>query len=540
MPEKKFIISTDRPPEEKPEAKEAREAKGKESEFLSAFFELCDIYNKLRNRKKQDVANLVLDVERDWKEKTIELTPAQEERLIQVEDGYQQIFDELDVAIKRFFDSPYTQEIFKRHLGQEIHSLDEADQFRQKLLEPFYNKFKELELQEKKGRRRVSPEVLQKQSDQALEQATVKDLEWNEALKKLKVLPGRHQPELIAYLKFNKSKDTQSLLLGGQPLDRVAESTDEYRRFGMLEPLETEEDLIKLEDQIKQAKMVLAKTKSTWLPLLEKAEKFFPKETFTAIKAKREEKEKERRGKTGEALAREMRELFKEGFFGLEEVETAFTLQDGKKLVELSAKERETAFRLLEAKLNEPDIEEFLRETPKKRLAENWLLVLRLPKLRDGASLTMKTMREKLAPDMQARNQGKLLYQVEWYANESFYTTDSPKDMHWQFVTREVAPETKGKNHSIQTEELKKAAKAVHLDPAKTRRRAPVETLFDSFVSLRAKGQYILETAGYDWSDVSSSVGHFVGVGLCGAEGAGVAGWLPEGSGGSLGASLSR
>lgn len=57
MPEKtKFTISTDRPPEEKREAKEAREAKGKETEFLSAFFDICDIYDRLRNRKKQDIA----------------------------------------------------------------------------------------------------------------------------------------------------------------------------------------------------------------------------------------------------------------------------------------------------------------------------------------------------------------------------------------------------------------------------------------------------------------------------------------------------
>ncbi len=236
---------------------------------------------------------------------------------------------------------------------------------------------------------------------------------------------------------------------------------------------------------------------------------------------------------------REMRELFKEGFLGIEEVETAFTLLDGRKLIELSKEERREALRLLEVKLNEPDIKEFLQKTPKEQLAKEWLLVLRLPKFKDGTPLTMNAMQEKIAPDMQAKGQGELFYSVDWYAKEAFYTGQTPKEMHWQFVTRKVVPETKGKNHSAQTAELKKAAQASRLDPGKTRRRLPVETLYDFVLSLRAKNQPILE-AEYDWSDILSSVGVLVLVGDCTAEGAHVHRWSPEYSHERVGASLSR
>lgn len=84
-----------------------------------------------------------------------------------------------------------------------------------------------------------------------------------------------------------------------------------------------------------------------------------------------------------------------------------------------------------------------------------------------------------------------------------------------------------------------KAAQAVHLDPTKTRRRAPVETLFDSFVSWRAAGNRLLEEE-YDLSDVFTSGGFCVNIGRCNAMGMVVAEFIGETPTTRVGASLTR
>jgi hypothetical protein len=242
---------------------------------------------------------------------------------------------------------------------------------------------------------------------------------------------------------------------------------------------------------------------------------------------------------------REMKDLFGENFFGFEEVEKAFTLQDGDKLVELSKFQKAEANRLLAQFIQEPDVKQFMDKVKSGEIKKGgWNLRLQIstftdPKSRLEVPLTMKAFNQCLAPDMEGRNQGKLLYNVDWYEAKKFYTTDTMQ-FQWVLSTNEVVPTTLDKNHENQTGELKKFAKSVSLDfDAKQSRSKPIETLYRFFVMLRNTSRRVLENT-YDWSATKSSDGDLVDVGRCGARGSFVDGDHPAGSLGWLGSSFSR
>ena len=76
-----------------------------------------------------------------------------------------------------------------------------------------------------------------------------------------------------------------------------------------------------------------------------------------------------------EHISREAKELFQEHFFGPKEVENAFTLADGTRLVEFSSEQKREIIKNLRAKLNEPDIKTFLART-RERMKNRKDLVL--------------------------------------------------------------------------------------------------------------------------------------------------------------------
>lgn len=223
----------------------------------------------------------------------------------------------------------------------------------------------------------------------------------------------------------------------------------------------------------------------------------------------------------------ELKELWGEKFLGCEALEQAFVLQNNQKLLEFSPSQKAEAARLLAEFIEEPDVRQFMEKVKRGDIKKGgWQLRLEVPTFTDPKShlespLTMAALEKHLAPDMKTRDQGKLLYEVSWYKAEQFYTSDTMQ-FQWVLSTDEVVPATLGKNHGTQTQELEKFAKQIGLQfDAEQSRSQPIETLYRSFVMLRTNGRRTLESI-YDWSAVKSSGGNLVGVGGCGAGGAGV------------------
>ncbi len=241
----------------------------------------------------------------------------------------------------------------------------------------------------------------------------------------------------------------------------------------------------------------------------------------------------------------EMRELFGEKFLGCEAVEQAFTLQNNQKLLEFNPSQKAEAARLLAEFVNEPDVKQFMDKVKRGEIKPGgWQLRLQVGTLTDQKShlevpLTMAALEQRLAPDMKARKQGKLLYEASWYKTEQFYTADT-MPLQWVLSTDEVVPATLGKNHEAQTKELEKFAKnnGLQFDPVQSRSQ-PLEALYRSFVMLRTHGRRTLENT-YDWSATKSSDGHLVFVGDCDARGAFVGRSHPERVRDYIGSSFSR
>jgi hypothetical protein len=240
---------------------------------------------------------------------------------------------------------------------------------------------------------------------------------------------------------------------------------------------------------------------------------------------------------------KEIIELFGDHFFGPDQIEKAFTIKNEQgqevKLIDLSPEERQRAVEMLEEKLREPDIKQFLTKPENQKDIKDgkYLLILRVNKIKvngKNTNLTMKAMQEQIAPDMARNNQGKLLFNTGWYKDEDFYTTATPT-FEWTLVTKGVVEATLGKDHPTQTAILTREAQRIGLDPTKIHRRAPCETVFDRI--LFRTTDFLRDR--YDWSDTKSG-GLPVGVGGGDSAGLDTSGHSFGNSYSLLGSSLSR
>ena len=221
----------------------------------------------------------------------------------------------------------------------------------------------------------------------------------------------------------------------------------------------------------------------------------------------------------------------------------------------------------------------FSPEELKRAKELNQKLVLRVDKAPDGSPLTMQKMNELAQPKMTQGNQGKLLYKVDWYASEEFYTTETP-EAQWALVSKEVVPGSLGKNYLEQTEgivaylqdevfkgmpipkeyqdairefESKKASLASLIDSNwqeaakqlselainQLTRPTPAEALYDLPTNLLTNNDRHLEST-YTWTNRRYSDGELVDVGGAGSEGASVGALMPGSRDGRLGVSFSR
>ncbi len=225
----------------------------------------------------------------------------------------------------------------------------------------------------------------------------------------------------------------------------------------------------------------------------------------------------------------------------------------------------------------------FSKEELERAKGLNQFLILRIDKDNEGKPLTMQRINELAQPRFDAENKGKLLYKVDWYASEPFYTQET-SSLSWALVSKEIIPDSTNKNYLDQTEllieylktqvfqnkplpteyqeaikefekqkpsiakiigsskepEWKKAAQKLEsLKITQLLRRSPVETIYDSTVYFQTTGQRILLNR-YDWTSCRDSSGSLVSVGSFYAAGASVHGWYPGHVYDSLGVSLSR
>ena len=206
-------------------------------------------------------------------------------------------------------------------------------------------------------------------------------------------------------------------------------------------------------------------------------------------------------------------------------------------------------------------------------------LILRIDKAPDGTALTMKKMNEFLAGKFKKAKDGKILFDTDWYKNEEFFTTDTPK-VSWVLASREVIPGSTSKDYWSQTEMMatylqdkvfegvslptiyqeawdewqrEKAAiqplvasnwqeAARRLGDLKINqllRQTPAEALYDNLILFQNTKERSLE-AMYTWTSHRSSDGNLVNFGNADAEGANVNRWKPDGTYDYLGVVLSR
>ncbi len=254
----------------------------------------------------------------------------------------------------------------------------------------------------------------------------------------------------------------------------------------------------------------------------------------------------------------EARDIMGEEFFGPDEVENAFGFEIDRDLIPeipFSAQE------LAEAKAN------------------GQYLMLYVPKKADGTNITVQGLVDTLQEQFDRDGKGKIQYDTDWYNGENFYTTDTPRAA-WRLITKDVIPGSLSHNYLQQTEDIvgylrntvfkghslpadyqeaidefereknglkrnlsskwqESANKLAGLKLTQMTRQTFVEERYAWLVNFQNRNNRLLENR-YTWTGSQASNGDLVLVGLADTNGAGVDGWEPEHSSGTLGVVFSR
>lgn len=215
-----------------------------------------------------------------------------------------------------------------------------------------------------------------------------------------------------------------------------------------------------------------------------------------------------------------------------------------------------------------------------KRLGQ--MLVLRADKAPDGTPLTMQRLQTLLQKKFDAEKKGKVLYNTDWYKDETFFTGEAP-ERGWALVGGQVLPDSTSKNYLEQTRVLadylvneafkgipfpaiyskavsefyrqidtieglmssdwQEAAKQLSaLQINQLTRQTPAEALYDMLLQTQNKKETdkrLLED-NYTWTNERSSAGDLVLMGSFDSRGAVVNGSVPDDSTSRLGVVFSR
>ena len=216
-------------------------------------------------------------------------------------------------------------------------------------------------------------------------------------------------------------------------------------------------------------------------------------------------------------------------------------------------------------------------------------LVLRTGKASDGKPLTMEKMNEKLSSKFEKDKKGKILYSVDWYKEQAFYTGETEKkpadystpNLEWALTTKELIPNSTDKNYLQQTEEIatyletktfkdktlpveyKEAIDELNAKKSQLQkllsegdrskyepeisklkinklvRQNPSEVLYDILIYFQNNGERLLEN-NYTWTHATASDGFCVFLGRFGSGGLDVDGSSADYSDSGLGVVFSR
>lgn len=213
------------------------------------------------------------------------------------------------------------------------------------------------------------------------------------------------------------------------------------------------------------------------------------------------EAEKER---TVEGLKelKEVREVFKENFLGIEEAEK-FT---GYKLNE---KEQKLALQKWQEKVRE---QKLTKESLEQLEEEGFMVVFRPSKLMLEGKKKGEKVEVPITIENLRKKYGKLFYEQEWYDDEDFAKKEKV-EFSWSVVKKEILEESRNKDWDEQEKVLKDWAKEHKVDSKFVKRRTPPEVAYDVLVYHDARKERILEE-DFDWTSVQSSGGLFVYVGV--------------------------
>lgn len=245
----------------------------------------------------------------------------------------------------------------------------------------------------------------------------------------------------------------------------------------------------------------------------------------------------------------EEREQGKTNVFGREEIKKAF------------------GFEIPESEI--PPIP-YTKERLEQARRNGEMLVLRVAKDISGKPMTMQRIQELAEPLMLTAGEGKLLFKVDWYANESFYTSESLRT-EWKLVGKDFVPDTKDKDYIDQTKVLRDFLKSIgELSPQeeaectdkklkeirkvmdggdwqkasqmladllvnKNHRRTMAEAEYDFVMRFMNNSDRHQLERNYDWTNTRSSDGYLADFGSADARGANVSGSRPGDSDDDLG-----
>ena len=254
----------------------------------------------------------------------------------------------------------------------------------------------------------------------------------------------------------------------------------------------------------------------------------------------------------------EARGIMGDEFFGPDEVEKAFGFEINRDLI--------------------PDIPFSTQELSEAK-ANGQYLMLYVSNKADGNPITVKELVNTLQEQFKRDGKGKIQYDTSWCENEKFYTTDTPR-IAWRLITKDVIPDSLGRNYLQQTEDivkylkgtvfndrsiptdyqeaiaeferqkedigknlssdwLKAASQLAGLKLTQMTRQTFVEERYGWLVYFKKENKRLLENI-YTWTGSQMSDGLLVDVGRTGAFGALVSRWAPEHTSDYLGVVLSR
>ncbi len=254
----------------------------------------------------------------------------------------------------------------------------------------------------------------------------------------------------------------------------------------------------------------------------------------------------------------EAKEIMDTDFFGPDEVEKAFGFEIDRDLI--------------------PDIPFSTQELAEAK-ANGQYLMLYVSNKDDGTPITAKILVDTLQEQFERDGKGKIQYDTNWYKNEKFYTTDTPR-IAWRLITKDVLPNSLSHNYLQQTEDIVKylkgtvfkgrsipadyqkaidefekqkesiernlsakwqesANKLAGLKLTQMTRQTFVEERYGWLVYFQNRNERLLEDK-YNWTGLQASDGYLVTVGHAVSRGARVDYWLPDYSAGLSGVVLSR